>query len=489
MYVVFLSLGIIIAMNRGSFAATRLSLHVTQEELDIWKQRAAHGPYKNTDDVTSNSPGDWTRILGKADAFLNNPTAERWSGQTTAACWNPRDSSPPALPGRARGEKLRDAGFAYLVTGTTGYRETVRAELLAQAAMVGTNFGDARRWCNSTDNPIGDGYSHEIVNWLTKLIFGYSYIRENLSSSDKSTLDKWFLDAGKFWENVVAVILERRFPNRNQDDYTTRGPGYGSILPEVQCGITHYAGFKACDWHEGWNNRNAAQIRYVAMAGILANDTFLKNQAKRYFREWLAYAVFPDGTDQEYKRWSDYDNSPTLGWSYAGLKIGAMTSIADHFARIGDFELYNYSTSNGIYGTGGGTKSLKKVIGLHMSVVNHTEIRYGTADASRNGNPEYLIDSVDELFGEERNSDIYAGQANIFYKDAFVKSIYTRGARGAPAYPADPATGGWEPWGGEWGVYPGALFLFGQMEGVVWPYSGGSPASLDPPTHLRILSN
>ena len=58
-----------IAFAHPAFAQ-RLGLHVTQEELNIWKQRASSGPYKTTGDVSTNSPGDWNRIQNNATRKL-----------------------------------------------------------------------------------------------------------------------------------------------------------------------------------------------------------------------------------------------------------------------------------------------------------------------------------------------------------------------------------------------------------------------------------
>ena len=41
---------------QNAVAQTRLGLHVTQEELNIWKQRSQSGPYKSAGDVQTNSP-------------------------------------------------------------------------------------------------------------------------------------------------------------------------------------------------------------------------------------------------------------------------------------------------------------------------------------------------------------------------------------------------------------------------------------------------
>src|SRR5262245_52652399 len=129
---------------KNAIGQTRLGLHVTQEELNIWKQRAASGPYKSVGDVSTNSPGDWTRILANADSMVSSPETT-WSGQTSASCWAPLTPTP----GRSRGEKATDAAFVYLLTGNTSYRDPVRTLLLNQAAVTGTNFADTTRWNTS----------------------------------------------------------------------------------------------------------------------------------------------------------------------------------------------------------------------------------------------------------------------------------------------------------------------------------------------------
>lgn len=45
------------------YAQTRLGLQVTQEELDIWCERAENGPFKSRSDVCTNSIGDWDRVV------------------------------------------------------------------------------------------------------------------------------------------------------------------------------------------------------------------------------------------------------------------------------------------------------------------------------------------------------------------------------------------------------------------------------------------
>ena len=85
-YVAFVMLLLSIFSQIPLQAQTRLGLHVTQEELNIWKQRAASGPYKNKGDVSSNSPDDYTRILRNANALLSNPSSEFFQGYTGSGC-------------------------------------------------------------------------------------------------------------------------------------------------------------------------------------------------------------------------------------------------------------------------------------------------------------------------------------------------------------------------------------------------------------------
>ena len=76
-------------MPYTAIAQTRLGLHVTQEELNIWRQRMTSGPYKSSGDVSTNSPGDWNRFVSNKNTFLSNPSAHRYAGQTSASCVQP----------------------------------------------------------------------------------------------------------------------------------------------------------------------------------------------------------------------------------------------------------------------------------------------------------------------------------------------------------------------------------------------------------------
>jgi hypothetical protein len=434
-------------------------LHATTAEIAVWNSRRVSGPYKSSGDVSTNSPGDWDRILSNADAFVKAPTVFRWSGQTSASCWSSLDEFP-AKPSRSDGEFIRDAAFVYLLTGTADYRTAVLAELLAQAAVTGTKFEDNVRWIANGSCVAGDGHSWEITGWLTRYLFAWDYIRPTVTGADRTTIDTWFQNAAEFWHEPSDIIAEERFANRDTDDYTTYNTGYD---PDGATTYLLYAtGPLHTQWAEGWNNRSTNHVRFVGLAGILLGDTALKDRAKRWWKETIRYNVLSDGTIGEIGRATD-DGLPGLGFSYVGMAVGSLITLADAFARNGDFELYQYSTSDGKYSTTGGPKTLASVITTFVGMVNHTVTRY---QGGHGGEANYIIDPTDPIEPADRVMDTYVAQANMYYRNATTKTLYMRTAGSAPAYPANPSNPGGEgsAWMGEWNVLPGALFMFGQME-------------------------
>jgi hypothetical protein len=109
-------------------AATRLGLHVTQEELNCWRERAGIDPqgsngitcpvkYKTAGDVSTNSPGDWTRIANQASTFRSTPTRDFWDGSVGhSGCVVFGDSSALPNTNLALGESMHDAAFYFLLT-------------------------------------------------------------------------------------------------------------------------------------------------------------------------------------------------------------------------------------------------------------------------------------------------------------------------------------------------------------------------------------
>jgi hypothetical protein len=441
-----------------ALAQSPVAIHVTTQELNIWRQRLIAGPYKD----------DWQRISTRANSFRTNPNSELWPGNQTNETWNAQavmknQQGANYHPGRRRGDGLRDAGFVYLITNDPSYRDAVRRVLLDQANTAGTKFDETSKWSPTTTVLHNDEF--EIANWLRKLAYGYSYIRSTLSDADRAIIDRWFLNAAMYWNQIINNRAKSRFPNRLKDDYKT----IGSQWPGSIDGKTHWGGYTVYSFHDPWKNIAATHNAMVAVVGVLLNNSTLKNDAKRFVKEWLMFAVAPDGTVVDQFRWNTTDKkAPQVAYQYAGTVIGSIVVAADHLARAGDIELYNYQTSFGYFGWEGGSKSLRLAL-QRFAKLTLGERKLGgsvVVYASKDGvlSPEKMIGP-----GSSYVTDIGLIPANLYYKDEAVKMSYTR------PMPAKPAGGGYDPWGGDWGTYPGVRFMFGQMEGLASPYTLNSP--------------
>jgi hypothetical protein len=460
---------------KPAMSATPLGLFVTQEELNIWRQRAATGPYKTKGDVSPNSPGDWNRIQKNATDFILDPSSERWDGQTTNSCFVQRVHTPS----RKKGVNVRDAAFYYLVTGNSSYRDAVKQALLAQAAVTGTHFENRTRWC------IKDHSNLDVAAWIGRLLFAYDYIRNDISDGDRAKLDFWFLNAANWLEANVHGKAAKRWPNRKSDSYGASSMALGPAFANIYYGAPVFY-----QWHLAWGNITAVETRTFGLIGVMLNNTKLKNESKRWFKEAMRYIVWYKNTDNiathgEYMRCclTSHSNFPTLGFGYVSSSLLSMTMLADALSRAGDNELYTYTTSEGYYTTEGGPKNLKAVIKTHLQMMQHAIVRYGTSSAADLGTSSFIIDNVYEPTKWHHVGDAWvAPLANRFYKDSFFKAAYQRKAPGMPSYPSSPASSAVDAWMGDLGTFPGVLFMFGDMEG-----GSTSPVTLlNEPTDLKL---
>lgn len=442
----------------GNQPAVRLGLHFTEQELAIWRERAKSGPYRVQNDVSEYSPGDWGRIVTNAKAFLSDPSIGHWRGQTVDSCMTWGMNGPTSDVG----QPIRDAAFYYLITEDEVYRDAVKKELLSLAAEPGTDLGNTRRWCQGEIRDSGPP-GVDVANWFTTLLFSYDYLGvASFSAEENATLADWFLTAAAFLEREVALSLNRNFINRPERDY--RISEFGRDMNANCTRITHYGGWTVCSLAAHYNNRRAASARFYGLAGIKFDDQLLKERAKMFVEEWLMFSVYPDGVMGEFERWRG--DHPDLGWAYASVMLGSIHTLADAFARAGDTDLFDIATSKGAFGTEGGTKSIYLAAKNVAGYIDGTIVRYGTDRSDRAGRTEYLIDGVVESQRWYDVRDVLLAQANLYYLDDQITSVYTRTGDGTRPYPR--ATENF--WSGEWFIYPGVLFMWGQLEGVANPF-------------------
>jgi hypothetical protein len=460
-----------LAFHANAFCQTNLAIHATQAEVDEWKKRRTSGPYTD----------DWTRIIANADSFRNSPSGH-WSGNQSSTVWLGQDvydglQPPNRYPTRTLGDKARDAAFVYLVTGDTKYRDPVVDLLLKQAATSGTDFSNSSKWPTDYGPLPRNGFNRqdfEISNWGRRLIYAYSYVRSSMTSAQRSTTDTWFINMAKWLRTTSHWDIKRRFPNRLSENW---GSGTCGVSGTAK-GLTHADGFLAFGHAVSWDNRLQVHNALVAAIGAVTGDSESILYARTHFKEWIQFAVFPDGTIYDQMRWNGTGNSdPQLAWAYATTALGTGVTTADHLARAGDLSLYEYSTSNGCHGSSGGPKSLLKVLRRYANLALGNVFAYASPIAT--SDPALRIDPD----GTKRYVyDLAMAQANLYYRDSLVTKALNR------ATPPIPNNGGYNPWGGDWGNLPGVRFMFGQMENKVFPYpTSPGPSLANAPTNLQII--
>lgn len=436
-------------------------LFYTAEELKIWNNRRLNGVYKTHWD---------SRISPNAQLFMDGTKdSAPWPGQVSQSCWDTTSDNHPDING-PQGMWANSAAFVFRILdyaedkNANQYLEKVRKYLLSHTDVAGLDFSDDARWCIKSLQK--QGSMQFMGAWLRRLAVTYSWVRNDLTESDRERFETWLNTAGNYIVRHTEWFVSTSFTNRYNDKYICDGKFCPGALSKPE--ILYSGGPKHYQIHDNWNNRAAAVASAAGIIGILTNDVVLTDKGARFFKESLRYAVWPDGTYVDIIRTSP---GATNAFSYPMVYLGSMCSLADALARVGDRSLYDYSTSIGFAGTESTTgqppKSIRSVI-MHLAgQVDGTIIKYGSG---KDHVPDNIINTTNTGgYGDGSISDIFMAQSNIYYRNQYITSIYTRTAPGAPPRPQYTSSG-FDQFTGDWGTYPDVIFMFGGMEGKVWPY-------------------
>jgi len=482
-----LILGLSLVPLHSAMAAKRLGLFFTQEELDIWRKRAVSGPYKSTGDVSKNSPGDWGRIVSNKNTFIANPSANRWNPDWGSGCIPRGDTTIANHHGQYF---IRDAAFYALVTDDSKVARTVINELVTQSQLANADFSNRSRFCTKTDGHVNNVFGTHpyftIAIQQTIFLVAFDYVKGFATAGERATIRKWLRDAADWMQPDMRKRYDDLWVNRWAENWTpTKSTGMSSKRP-------YYGGPELSSYSQHYNNRDVELIRYMGLVGIEQEVDYLKADAKQWFKDYMVASVYPAGYVGEFIRW--ISDLPDLGWSYSHQVVGALAAIADAFARSGDFSLYEFTTTKGVYGTEGKPsgwpgKNLQFVI---HSLAKHSDgkfTRYGTDQESRLTS-DYRISGYNPADGSKwrSNQDVYWSIVNLYYKDPYVKGAYMRTNPGMKGYWANPSDRD-RHWMGQ-AIFPGVLFMFGQLEEKVSPYplKGSDTVPPDSPKNLKLIS-
>jgi hypothetical protein len=469
-------------------------LHYTPREVELWQRRAEDGPYRVEGDAQPGSPGDWHRIAANADRLLESEELELWvpvdldaqggvENQLSADARN----RPPTLASGAEPDlatMLRDAAFFSLVTGESEYREAVRSHLLEHVRQDRVDFSNRTLWPEDDRWSSGGGFT--MANWLTKLLYAYDYLgADAFTDSERQALNTWFYHAAEYWAGRVDAASDVLFENRWEGNYALSDIGGNRGDPDVGYTTEEGEGEPIFALHRHYNNRLACIARYVGVAAqkLLDEDyqpadshtsvRDLKRTATLFVEEWLTYSVFPEGFFGEFERWTSEDADRGLSYSFSALH--PILSIANTFARAGDDHLFRYTTREGALGTesqaGEPEKNLlfaMQTLAKYLRQADSNPFglqRYGTDRPERVGDQDYLIDSQRQNFDANTIvADIVFALVNWYYQNEELEASYRRSDDGLPGYERAVTTMQHVEWTGDWGTYPGMLFLYGQTE-------------------------
>ena len=484
-----------LAWSPHAVAATRLGLHVTQEELAIWRQRM-------TDNVTTINGFTYqsiyqNRILDGANIFRTSahPGADGyWAGQTGTGCLQ-MDTLEPHGPRFFRGtgiDMLRSA-FVFLLTGNTAYADPVKTELLAQVNTTttpGTDWTNTSKWCEAYP-PTGGSYpsSWEITPWIVRLLLAYDYLDAGgytgFSAADRTAIQTWFVNAANHFHIIQQIHLV------NYVGY----PGIYSTPQNLTCSGSW------CNVNDGplyWQGPNYMHVTYIGMngqliaipqlemaVGIKFNHATFLDYAKKAYMAYLKLGIFDNGAIVDYVRWTDtstYPYSPGSMWNHTAVPLSMTVSALDMLARTGDTSLYDLTGPTQNPAGSGTVVGFRTALNFFAKLANKTVHAYAaktagdvTAETLLSWDTENYFTSVAPITCG-RYEHFAAMAANLYYLDSDLTTATTRNAlcansevSSSPRGCADDQNGGC--FSGGLSSWPDLPFMYGNMEGVVNPYA------------------
>ncbi len=451
------------------------------QELATWRERTARGPFVDDGDFAAGSPGDWARIRGNAERFQREGEPLRGSDDATRS---------------THGQLARDAAFHHLLTGQAASLAAVRTWLQTQARAAANDFA-ATRCYTALDGGSRDGWWAE-APWLARFIATYDFVRAALPADERLVVENYIRRNAWFFAAHLDWQLRELFPQRLAGHYAARGADAASsgdarwasrrVDSNGDCRIDDADAAQSFPVHayaraDGtlgprvsvltlwFNNRRAANAFAAGSAGLLLGDAELVSRAKRYFMEWMTYAVYPDGSTGEFGRNGEYCIA-RQGTVYASMDLGGALMLARALARQGDPSLAAFSTTAGLHGSesaGGGAKSLTLLADTYLKL--HT----GQLDWYQ-AEPQKTRQDPREATRLSAMTVRYLGGAPMddFHELTMLASaaavptlpvgavLMRQGAAASLRWPGrtgHPVATGFGPWSDAWGILPAAYLL------------------------------
>ena len=193
-----------------------------------------------------------------------------------------------------------------------------------------------------------------------KLKDSYSFIentQSTLTTAQKNAVEAWFERFAELAYTSLSTRLNTVFGN----DWVSSGRMLWNNTPyptqaNVSTGRPIYdengnaiSAYTMSLGQDSYNNRNWDVVGYIHSWAVENNDLEKAIFARQFFKSWITFASFSDGTLAE--MWRNIDRDPTLGVFYGWISVGAAVQMAHEDAVTNLFpndRLYEFKTTDGI---------------------------------------------------------------------------------------------------------------------------------------------
>ena len=374
-----------------------LSALVTNTELSTWQDRAVSGPWRETGDVSTNSPGYWTRSdeWSMLTASTYDWSQDRWDGQTSGGA------------SHRTSRRLADAALVALINDDEQLADDVFDELIAQRNMFETETGWVSEggWNDGDGQPGGFPLAIRMGWWLDAYL-----TLTSMGYSSQSILD-WHNAYAHVNKDELQSALNSPFPNRLSGDYSSRASW-------VDLGAEHDDGRDAWETSQGtvrgpritrwYNNRRMTMAGHVGLAAAATGDETLRHHFETFCYELVAFGFRLDGLHGDYHRGSPGAAQTPVTYTWHGLEL--MVPAMEALARQGHTGSYDITTTDGSGGPGGtqdGTRTMEDLFHSAVQwVVGHSEERYFVG---------HFNDPLFRLWSLTDNGDVAIWDSTILY--------------------------------------------------------------------------
>lgn len=288
-------------------------------------------------------PDDITKTINNSIIFAENPSEFR-----------PIIGSNPYVP--ADGQTLHTTAIYAYAVDDIKLANIVAKEILE---IVESNDLYTPYWNNSksyrwdTDNQLWIQTAK--VKKIKDSYFFIEKVQTLLTNDDKYLIKSWLNRYANLAYNAIKPRLEMYL------GFNWETLGESKFLPEgiypggIENPIQDYYGNDLDNYTMAWaqdiyNNRQWDAINYIHSIAIINNDIEKEIWSRQFFKSFLKFGVFPDGTLAE--MWRNTESDVTKGVFYGWLTTGGAVQMAHVDAMANHFpndRLYDYQTTDGIY--------------------------------------------------------------------------------------------------------------------------------------------